>query len=228
MRTLWYDIRYGLRMLAANPGFTAVAILSLAIGIGANTSTFSLADALLLRPLPVERPSEIVRVLSTSRTQQFGGISYPDYLDFRAQSKTLSGLVAYEQTGLGLQPDPQSATQLKLGLAVDTDFFDVLGVKPALGRAFRPDEDRSPVVVLSDALWQSQFARDRAVVGRTVKLSKVDFTIIGVAPATFPSLDLFAMICCCAASNFSLSARRASACCFSRSRRTFSFSSIVA
>src|ERR1700688_1381724 len=150
MRTFWNDIRYGVRMLAANPGFTAVAILSLAIGIGANTSTFSLADALLLRPLPVAGPDEIVRILSTSSAQQFAGISYPDYIDFRNQTKTLSGLIAYEQTALGFQPNPQSPTQLKLGLAVSTDFFDVLGVKVALGRYFLPEEDRNPVVVLSD------------------------------------------------------------------------------
>ncbi len=191
MRTLWHDIRYGLRMLAANPGFTAVAILSLAIGIGANTSTFSLADALLLRPLPVERPAEIVRLVSTSRERSMGGISYLDYQDFRKHSKALSGIAAYEQTRLGLQADSRSATQLELGVAVDTDFFDVLGVRPSLGRVFRADEDRSPVVLLSDSLWQSQFGRDPGVVGRTVKLSKVDFTIIGVAPARFPGLDLF-------------------------------------
>ncbi|HYL38999.1 MAG TPA: ABC transporter permease [Bryobacteraceae bacterium] len=191
MRTIWNDLRYGLRMLAANPGFTAVAILSLAIGIGADTSTFSLADALLLRPLPVERPGEIVRIQSTSRAQQFSGISYPDYLDFRNQTKTLSGLAACEQTALGFQPDLRSATELKLGMGVNTEFFDVLGVKPALGRAFRPDEDRTPVVVLSDFLWQSEFAHDPNVIGRTLKLSKVDFTIIGVLPKTFPGLDLF-------------------------------------
>jgi putative ABC transport system permease protein len=191
LHTLLNDLRYGLRMLAANPGFTAVAILSLAIGIGANTSTFSLADALLLRPLPVAGPDEIVRILSTSSAQQFAGISYPDYIDFRNQTKTLSGLVAYEQTAVGFQPNPQSPTQLKLGLAVSTDFFDLLGVKVALGRYFRPEEDRNPVVVLSDSLWQSQFARDSSVIGRTLRLSKVDFTIIGVAPKTFPGLDSF-------------------------------------
>jgi predicted permease len=189
LRSVLNDLGYGLRMLAANPGFTAVAILSLAIGIGANTSTFSLADALLLRPLPVNHPDEIVRVLSTSRSKQFAGISYPDYIDLRNQTKTLSGLVGYEQTALGFQSDPHAPTQLKLGLAVSTDFFEVLGVKLALGRDFRPDEDRAPVVVLSDSLWRTEFAHDPTVVGRTLKLSKVDFTVIGVAPETFPGLD---------------------------------------
>src|SRR5580700_4463159 len=103
MRTLWNDIRYGLRMLAANPGFTAVAILSLAIGIGANTSTFSLADAMLLRPLPVSHPSQVVRVLSTSHARKYEAVSYPDYVDFRDQVKAFSGLAAYEQTVVGLK-----------------------------------------------------------------------------------------------------------------------------
>src|SRR5579864_2478756 len=101
MPTLWNDIRYGLRMLASNPGFTAIAILSLAIGIGANTATFSLADAILLRPLPVDRPSEIVRVDSTSATTSYGGVSYPDYIDLRDRSKTLQGLIAYRDFPLG-------------------------------------------------------------------------------------------------------------------------------
>ncbi|HYL73079.1 MAG TPA: ABC transporter permease [Bryobacteraceae bacterium] len=191
MPTLWTDLRYGLRMLAANPGFTAIAILSLAIGIGANTATFSLADAILLRPLPVDRPSEIVRVDSTSATTPYGGVSYPDYIDLRDRSKTLQGLIAYHDIPLGFRPSPDAPAQVKLGLAVSTNFFDVLGVKPALGRSFSADEDRQPVVVLSDSTWESQFGRDRNVIGRHVQLSKVDFTIIGVAPKTFTGLDLF-------------------------------------
>jgi len=191
MRTLWNDIRYGLRMLAANPGFTAVAILSLAIGIGANTSMFSLADAMLLRPLPVERPAEVVRVLSTSQATRFGGISYRDYIDFRDQSQTFTGLVAYRQLPLGFNPNPADPAQIKLGLAVSTNFFDVLGVKPSLGRTFRMDEDRESVAVLSDSLWESQYGRDPSVIGRTIKLSKIDFTVIGVAPKSFPSLDRY-------------------------------------
>jgi predicted permease len=191
MPTLWNDIRYGARMLAANPGFTAVAILSLAIGIGVNTAMFSLADAMLLRPLPVQRPSEMVQVTSTSATTRFGGISYRDYVDFRDRTKTLAGLVAYKQIPVGFNPNPDTPAQMKLGLGVSTNFFDVLGVKPALGRSFRSEEDREAVVMLSDAIWESQFGRDPAVLGRTMKLSKIDFTVIGVAPKSFPSLDRF-------------------------------------
>src|SRR5580658_2273578 len=192
MRTLWNDLRYGIRMLAANPGFTFVAILSLAIGIGANTSVFSLADAILLRPLPVQHHSSLVRVDSTSQAERYGRISYPDYIDFRDHAKTLSGLVGYKNIPVGFNPNPDAPAKITIGLAVTTNFFDVLGVRPSLGRGFRADEDREPVVVISDSVWDSQFGRDPSVIGRNVKLSKVDFTVIGVAPASFPGLDRYA------------------------------------
>ncbi len=192
MRTLWNDLRYGVRMLAANPGFTAVAILSLAIGIGANTSMFSLADAMLLRPLPVEQSSE-----NGARCQHVAdGALRPDFLSrlprlSRIERKRLPGLVGYKNIAIGFNPKPGTPAQLLLGLAVTTNFFDVLGVRPALGRGFRADEDREAVVVISEAIWDSQFGRDPSVIGRTVKLSKVDFTIIGVAPRSFPGLDQY-------------------------------------
>ena len=192
MRTLWNDIRYGVRMLAANPGFSTVAILSLAIGIGANTSIFSLADAMLLRPLPVAQPSGMVRVVSTSQTARYDKISYPDYLDFRDHAKSFSGMLGYKNIPVGFNPNPDAPAKLMLGLAVTTNFFDVLGIRTALGRGFRADEDRLPVVILADSVWDSQFGRDPSVIGRTVKLSKVDFTIIGVAPQSFPGLDRYA------------------------------------
>src|SRR5271170_2146019 len=132
MRAIWNDIRYGLRMLAASPGFTAVAILSLAIGIGANTSTFSLADAMLLRPLAVPQSSEIVRVMSTSPSERYGWVSYPDYLDFRNGVKSLSGLLAYNQLPVGFNKDSNSTARPKLGIAVSPNFFDVLGLHFAL------------------------------------------------------------------------------------------------
>lgn len=192
MRTLWNDIRYGIRMLAANPGFTLVAVLSLAIGIGANTSMFSLADAMLLRPLPVQKPDDVVRVMSTSQTSRYDRISIPDYVDFRDHAKSFSGLVGLKNIPVGFNPNPDAPAKLMLGLAVTPNFFDVLGIRPALGRGFRADEDREPVVVLSDSLWDSQYGRDPSVIGRSVKLSKVDFTIVGVAPKNFPGLDRYA------------------------------------
>jgi macrolide transport system ATP-binding/permease protein len=191
VRAIWTDIRYGLRMLAATPGFTAVAILSLAIGIGANTSMFSFVDALALRPLPVPRSSEIVRVVSTRQSEKIGSVSYLDYVDLRREARTVSGLIASEQVPIGFSRDSKSTARPKLGLAVSTNFFDVLAIQPALGRAFRSDEDRRNVIVISDTFWESEFARDPAVVGRNVSLSNAAFTIIGVAPKGFTSLDRF-------------------------------------
>src|SRR5579863_256754 len=191
MRTLLHDVRYGLRILAANPGFTAVAVLSLAVGIGANTAMFSLADAILLRPLPVERPEEVVRILSTTKGDNAGSVSFPDFLDFRNQTRTLSGVVAWSQILLGFRANSATAAQVKLGSVVTTDFFDVLGVRPALGRGFRKDEDRQPVAVISHALWKSQLSGDPSVIGRQVRLSNLDFTVIGVLPETFPGIQLF-------------------------------------
>jgi predicted permease len=130
-------------------------------------------------------------VLSTSPSVAFGGISYRDYVDFRDRSKTLPGLVASNHIPLGFNPNPTAPAQIRLGLAVTPNFFDVLGVQPSLGRGFRADEERSPVVVLSDSVWESQFGRDPSVIGRTVTLSKIDFTIVGVASKTFPGLDRY-------------------------------------
>ncbi|HXA06864.1 MAG TPA: ABC transporter permease [Bryobacteraceae bacterium] len=191
MRTFLQDVRYGLRILAANPGFTAAAVISLAVGIGANTAMFSLADAILLRPLPVERPGEVVRILSTTRGDNAGYASYPDFLDFRNQTRTLSGVVAWSQILLGFRANSSNAAQVKLGAVVTTDFFDVLGVRPALGRGFRKDEDQQPVAVLSYALWKSQLSGDSSVIGRQIRLSNLDFTVIGVLPETFPGVQLF-------------------------------------
>ena len=191
MRTFLQDLRYGFRILAANPGFTAVAVLSLAIGIGANTAMFSLADAILLRPLPVERPGEVLRILSTTRGDNAGYASYPDFLDFRNQTTALSGVVAWSQILLGFRPSSTSAAQVKLGAVVTTDFFDVLGVRPALGRGFRKDEDQQPVAVLSHALWKSQLEGDPSVLGRQIRLSNLDFTVIGILPESFTGIQLF-------------------------------------
>jgi macrolide transport system ATP-binding/permease protein len=190
MRTFLQDLRYGLRVLAANPGFTAVAVLSLAVGIGANTAMFSLADAILLRPFPVDRSNEIVRVLSTARGDDSGYMSYPDFADLKSQSRSLR-LTAIRQVLLGFRAGSATPAQVKLGAVVPTDFFDVLDVRPRLGRTFQTAEDQQPVAVLSHALWQAHFASDPSVIGRQIRLSNLDFTVIGVAPASFPGVQLF-------------------------------------
>jgi macrolide transport system ATP-binding/permease protein len=191
LESLLQDLQYALRMLGRTPGFTAVAVLSLAVGVGATTSMFSLSDALLLRPLPVERPGDIIRVFSASKADPLGSVSYPDYVDFRNSTKTLAGIAGYNHVPLGFNANLNTPAQIKLAVAVTMNFFEVLGVKTPLGRGFRADDDREPVVVLSDSFWESQFARDPLVIGRKVRLSKLDFTVIGVAPPTFPGLHVF-------------------------------------
>ena len=187
MRTFLQDLRYGLRMLAAHPGFTAVAVLSLAVGIGANTAMFSLADAILLRPFPVERPGEDVCASSAPREEITPAICLIRTLSTSGTRPEASPASRqFGQVLLGFRASPATPAQVKLGAVVTTDFFDVLGVRPALGRAFRTDEDQQPVAVLSHALWQSQFAGDPSVIGRQIRLSNLDFTVIGVAPASFP------------------------------------------
>lgn len=216
---LWQDVRIGYRMLRKNPGFTLVAVVSLAIGIGVNSAMFSFADALLLRPLPVLRPSEIVTVGSDSAGGFLGDrlsfVSYRDYLDFSHQSKTFDGLVAFKLSTFGFSPQPGALPHMKMGMLVSGNFFRVLGVEPELGRGFRPEEDRVPgrdaVVVLGHAFWEKELEADRSITGRRVRLNGVEFTVVGVAPERFTGMDQFvqpaffvpAMMCNRIASNTS-------------------------
>ena len=196
---LWQDVRIGYRMLRKNPGFTMVAVVSLAIGIGVNSAMFSFADALLLRPLPVLRPSEIVTVGSDSARDtlpdRLSFVSYRDYLDFRNQSKSFDGLVAFNLTTFGFTPQPGALPHMKMGMLVSGNFFRVLGVEPELGRGFRPEEDRVPgrdaVVVLGHAFWEKELAADGSIIGRRVRLNGVEFTVVGVAPERFTGMDQF-------------------------------------
>lgn len=194
---LWQDLRYGWRMLFKNPGFTLVAVVSLAIGIGANSAMFSLADALILRPLPVPRPSEVVTVGFNASVSGFGSIvaSYRDYLDFRNTSKSFGGLVAYTSYSFGFGKSPDAMPQMKMGMLVTGNFFSVLGVPPELGRAFRDDEDQVPgrdaVVILGHDLWEKDFGADPSILGKKLRLSGIEFTVVGVAPERFTGLDLY-------------------------------------
>jgi putative ABC transport system permease protein len=197
LERLWQDVRYGCRTLAASPGFTVVAVCSLALGIGANGAAFSWADALLLRPLPVARPGEVVTVGSTLAVEGFSrvGASYPDYVDIRDRSTSFDGLVAFTFFTSGLAPARDALPTLKLGTLVSGNFFRVMGVEPELGRAFRPDEDKVPgrdaVVIISHTLWQQQFGGDPSVLGRRVQLSGIEFTVVGVVPERFTGLSQF-------------------------------------
>jgi predicted permease len=193
--TLLQDVRFASRVLMKNRAFTLVAMVSLAIGIGANSAIFSLADALLLRPLPVMRPSEVVTIESKTPKNPFASISYPDYVDYRDRSRSFTGIVAYQLTPLGFAEDAGALPHVKWGAVVSGNLFQVMGVQPALGRAFRPDEDqvtgRDAVVILGYDFWKQQFGGDRSVLGRKVRLNGIDFTVIGVAPEHFTSLDQY-------------------------------------
>jgi predicted permease len=190
------DLHYAFRSLGHARGFTMIVVTTLALGLGVNSAIFSLADALLLRPLSVLRPSEVVAVGTSLPTQSFGSLSYPDYVDYRDQSKCFDGLVAFTQmTGFGFASQPNELPRVIGGMGVSENFFRVLGVAPDLGRGFRPDEDRvsgrDAVAVIGHDFWQQHFNGDQAIVGRSVQLNGLRFTIIGVAPERFTGMDQY-------------------------------------
>jgi predicted permease len=197
LQDLATDLRYGCRMLAKNPGFTLVSVLSLAIGIGANTAVFSFADTLLLRPLTVPRPSEVLTVGSTSptTTRQVLLASYRDYVDLRDRSRSFEELIAFRDDVVGFASGPDTLPKLTIGMLVTGNFFPAMDVEPELGRAFRPDEDQVPgrdaVVMLGHDFWRREFGADRSIIGRTIRLNGIDFTVIGVTPAGFTGLDQY-------------------------------------
>src|SRR5262245_57828275 len=185
MQTLWQDLRYGARMLLKNPGFTLIAVITLALGIGANTAIFSLTNALLLRSLPVPEPQQLVMVSRGDGMSE--PLSYPDFVALRARNEVLSGLAASHFAELSLGNGSRS--EMVRGELVSSDYFDVLRVRPLLGRGFLPEEERTPgahpVVVLSHGFWQSRFNSDPQIISRTITLNRQLYTVIGVAPAGF-------------------------------------------
>jgi predicted permease len=192
---LWQDLRHGLRMLGQNPGFTLVAVISLAIGIGANAAMFSWADALLLRPLPVAHPGEVVTMGTKVSLEGFSNLisSYPDYRDLRHNNRNFEGLTAFAGVTVGMAPRADAVPQMKFGMAVSANFFDVMGVAPRVGRGFRPDEDEVPgrdaVLVLDYATWEHQFAADKSILDRKVRLNGIEFTVVGVTPEEFTGVS---------------------------------------
>jgi putative ABC transport system permease protein len=193
----WQDLRFGLRMMRKAPGFTAVAVLALALGIGANTAILSTVNGIILRPLPVEKPDELVAPFwgSKNKAQVWGGLSYANYVDLREQNQSLSGMLVWSLTSAGISAGASgdsARAEVAWGELVSANYFDVLGVKPVLGRGFLPEEERTqnthPVVVLSHSLWQRQFNGEAAIVGKTIYMNGSPFTVVGVAPATFKGL----------------------------------------
>jgi predicted permease len=181
------ELKFAFRQLFKNPGFTAVAVLTLALGIGANTSMFSLLNTLLFRALPYPNPGELVGVYRTSPHSQSWPHSPGNFTDYREQNAVFERLAAYRHSSCNISENDQVTERLE-GLRVTEDFFPALGVPPALGRVFTPEEDQpgsSAVVVLSDRLWVRRFGGDTNVLGRTLRLDGQIVTVIGVMPAGF-------------------------------------------
>jgi len=192
------DLHYALRVLRKSPAFTLVAVVTLALGIGANTTVFSVVDAVLLRPLPYMHPERLVEAESFfDRNSSPSNLSYPDFFDWRAQNHSFEHLVSYHDNSYTLTGVGRA---VYVGAqVVSWDLLPMLGLHPAIGRGFTPDEEKrgTRVVLLSYALWQSQFGADKTVLGQTIQLSGETFTVIGVMPANFrfpitaPKTDLW-------------------------------------
>ena len=187
MGTLLQDIRYGVRMLAKNASFTVIAVLTLALGIGANTAIFSVVNAELLRPLPFRDPGRLVRVWATnSRTgTKSNSVSYPDFADWRAQNQVFEQIGVYTNANYTLTGVEQPA-HLE-GQAISAEVMTLLGATPELGRLFAPGEDDAHhhVAILSHRLWKQHFAGDPGIIGRTITLENSGYTVVGVMPASF-------------------------------------------
>ena len=185
---LWQDLRFGLRMLVKNPGFTIVAVFALALGIGANSAIFSVVNTILFRPLPYKDPDRLVMVWEDRSARGFprDTPAVANYIDWRDQNQVFEGMSAmanqsFNLTGVG---DPERID----GRLVSANLFSILGVEPMLGRAFAPDEDRpgqNSVVILSHSLWQRRFSSDRSIVGKSIVLNGANVQVIGVMPASF-------------------------------------------
>ena len=197
---MFQDLRFGVRMLLKNPGFTVVATLTLALGIGMNTALFSLINAFALRPLPVKDPDQIVKIYR-KELGEFGRevsgspsmSSYPEYTGYRDNTQVFSSLTAYADTSLTL--GAAEAEEIK-GQLVTDNYFSTLGAEMALGRDFSPEECRtpgsSPVVVFSHRFWSRRFGADSSLIGKTISLNRHPFTVIGVAARGFNGAEVFA------------------------------------
>ena len=201
METFWQDIRHGLRMLLKSPGFSAVAVLSLALGIAANTTIFTVVNAILLHPLPVKDISQVVELDTIDTKTKVGfanatklGMSFPNFQDYQKQTEVFSGLSCIVPTALtwsgGAEPRQVN------GQMVSANYFEVLGLQPAAGRFFLPDEDTklngNTVAVISHSFWVNKLGSDANVVGKSLTLNAVPYTVVGVTPKGFKGTFTFA------------------------------------
>ncbi|HYY56059.1 MAG TPA: ABC transporter permease [Pyrinomonadaceae bacterium] len=197
METLWQDLRYGMRVLRKNPGFTTVAVMTLALGIGANTAIFSIVNTVILRPLPYKEPDRIMYLQgsNTQRELTQNPVSPPDFLDWRAQSRSFSEMAAFESTIF--RHTAESGAERLNGYSVTANFFDLLGEKPLLGRVFTAEDERpgaDMVAILSETVWQRHFGGDPGIVGKPVKMNDRTFIVVGVMRAAFKFPDTLAEV----------------------------------
>ena len=189
------DLRYSLRALRNQPSFAAVAVLSLALAIGANSAIFSFADAVVLRPLSVPDPSGLLDVTNATPDSPLEGMSYPDYRDLRSRSRSFAGMAAYRLDLLAAAPNPSAPARIRTTALVSDNFFAVVGVAPVVGRTFLPEEARAPgrpVALLSDAFWRENWS-GRSAIGDHLRLNGILLTIVGILPESFHGLDRFAL-----------------------------------
>ena len=186
------DLRFGMRMLVKSPGFAAVAILTLALGIGVNTALFSVVNGVLLKPLPYPQPEKLVWLAESKPNFETGSISFPNFRDWQKDNRTFSGMAIYRSYNfnvLGLGDAEQVHARF-----ITSDFFSVLGVNPVIGRTFVPGEDdigRAPIVMISEGLWRRKFNSSSDVLGKSINLDGTGYTIVGVTPASFDFSGLF-------------------------------------
>src|SRR5258705_122456 len=192
METLFKDIRYGARNLLKRPGFTAIAVITLALGIGANAAIFSVVDAVLLRALPFPNPDRLVMLWEDA---SFAGFprntpAQANFADWKSQNQVFEETAAFDERSFNLTADGEPEKIEAYG--VTANFFPMLGIKPALGRAFLPEEDKpeaNKVVMLNYNLWQKRYGGERSVIGHEILLDGEKYTVIGVMPAGFQLLD---------------------------------------
>src|SRR6478736_3279879 len=185
-KSLPQDLRYGVRVLAKSPGFSLIAILTLALGIGANTAIFSVVNGVLLNPLPFHQPEQLVSMFQKIKNFDNGSISYPNFKDWQRMNTTFAGMAAYRSTGFNLSGNGEP--ERLHGEMISAGFFEILGVNPILGRTFAADEDRigaNSTVMITEGLWQRKFGGRKDIIGQRMILDDVGRTIVGVIPSSF-------------------------------------------
>jgi hypothetical protein len=186
MEALIQDLKYAARVLLKSPGFVAIAVLTLGLGIGANTALFSVVNGVLLRPLPYLRPSELVVLSEKSANFESSSISYPNFLDWQRSNSSFTSIAAYRSDDFSITGSGE-AERVRVGM-VSAGFFEILGVNPSRGRLFTADDDRlgtAPVALISAGLWQRKFGSAPDIVGKRITMNGSGYTVIGVVPASF-------------------------------------------